>query len=104
MANIWDEYERDLFSEKKKKDEKPASSNIWDDLEQEHFNPKDKPGSHPAKSRRRLTATKLGCTALVRPSLVPSALKARLTGSKPNEKKMSSWLTKPLNVPVILVL
>lgn len=44
MANIWDEYERDLFSEKKKKDEKPASSNIWDDLEQEHFNPKPQAG------------------------------------------------------------
>ena len=44
MANIWDEYERDLFSEKKKKDDKPASSNIWDDIEQEHFNPKPKAG------------------------------------------------------------
>jgi len=44
MANIWDEFERDLFSEKKKKDEKPVSSNIWDDLEQEHFNPKPQAG------------------------------------------------------------
>ena len=44
MANIWDEYERDLFSDKKKKEEKTTSSNIWDELEQEHFNPKPQAG------------------------------------------------------------